>query len=108
MGIRSFESHVRPPRLLLSILYVSPLSCNELANPRYPRKNGTISKAGRYIHQYDTRTLNCCRLERRFPQLGTGSGTPSPRNESVISTNTYCGTRIAACVKRTLDVSGRM
>jgi len=43
--------HVSFPRLLLSILYASPRPCNELANPKYPRKNGTIARAGKYIHQ---------------------------------------------------------
>ena len=28
------SSHVRFPRLLVSILYASPRSCNELANPK--------------------------------------------------------------------------
>ena len=43
--------HARLPGLLLSILYGSSRSCNELANPKYPRKNGTIASAGKYIHQ---------------------------------------------------------
>ncbi len=49
--VRTSVLHVRLPRLLFSILYASPRSCNELARPRYPRKNGTMIKAGRYIHQ---------------------------------------------------------
>ncbi len=43
--------HARLPGLLLSILNGSSRSCNELANPKYPRKNGTIARAGKYIHQ---------------------------------------------------------
>src|SRR6267142_5017467 len=43
--------HARLPGLLLSILYGSSRSCNELANPKYPRKNGTMARAGKYIHQ---------------------------------------------------------
>src|SRR5712664_1221802 len=49
--VRSSVVHVRLPRLLLSILYASRRSCNELASPRYPRKNGTMIRAGKYSHQ---------------------------------------------------------
>jgi hypothetical protein len=58
-GLCSSVVHIRLPRVLLSILYVLRPSCNELAKPRYPRKNGTIARAGRYIHQYETKTLYC-------------------------------------------------
>jgi len=44
-------SHARLPRLLLSILYALERSCNALGYPKYPRKNGTMARAGRYIHQ---------------------------------------------------------
>lgn len=44
-------SHNGYQLLFSSILYVPERSCNALARPRYPRKNGTIARAGRYIHQ---------------------------------------------------------
>jgi len=51
MGISSRSFHVGLPGLFHSILYAYPRSCNELASPRYPRKNGTMIRAGKYIHQ---------------------------------------------------------
>ena len=48
------------PRQSSSSIFSARASCcNALASPRYPRKNGTIANAGKYIHQYDTRTLYC-------------------------------------------------
>src|SRR5260370_38744097 len=87
-----------------STLNGSAPSCNGLARPRYPRKKGTIARAGKYIHQYDESTLYCCRLASRVPQLASGSGTPSPRNERVISASTYGGMRIAACASSPREV----
>jgi hypothetical protein len=49
--VRFIVLHIRLPRLLLSILYASSRPCNELARPKYPRKNGTMKRAGKYIHQ---------------------------------------------------------
>src|SRR5208282_2618051 len=48
-------SHVRLQLLLFSVLnvssmlYVARRCCNALARLRYPRKNGTMARAGRYI-----------------------------------------------------------
>src|SRR5260370_12116464 len=44
-------SHATLPRLLPPLLYAPGLSCNALASPKYPRENGTILTAGKYIHQ---------------------------------------------------------
>src|SRR6266851_9195375 len=101
------DSHQTPLRAS-SIFAVPLLCCNKLASTRYPRKNGTMASAGKYIHQYETRTLYCCKLASMFPQVGTGSGTPNPKNDRVISASTNCGTKIAACVSTALAVSGKM
>jgi len=44
-------SHDKFQLVFSSILYGLARSCNALARLRYPRKNGTIAKAGKYIHQ---------------------------------------------------------
>ena len=43
-----------------------------------------------------------CRLLKRLPQLGTGSSTPRPRKERVISASTYWGMRMAVVCQHDL------
>src|SRR5580658_10151597 len=47
----AISSHDKFQLVFSSILYGLVRSCNALARLRYPRKNGTIAKAGKYIHQ---------------------------------------------------------
>ncbi len=42
-----------------------------------------------------------------FPQLGTGSPTPRPKNDNVTSARMYCGTSSAACVSAIPSTCGK-
>src|SRR5260370_24488117 len=67
----------------------------------------TSAPAGANSQPYDTNTLYCCNVLNIFPQLGTGSLTPSPKKDGVASAATYCGTSSAAWVSRTPNASGK-
>src|SRR5207244_10605404 len=76
-------------------------SVSASASTEYRRITTTSGAAGKNIHQYEDNTSYRCRTASILPQLGTGSPTPRPKNDSVASARMYCGASSATCVNVT-------